>query len=231
MYYASYNLVPPTTPILFIEDNADVEGALGYHYETADNKTLGVVFAGTILEYGGSILTSANGEFTVASVLSHEALEMVVDPNVNMWADGPDIEYGWQYCYESCDPVENDFYSITVRLPRQGRTPAQRYVVSVSDFVLPAWFDSQAPNGVRCDFLNLLTTPFGLRPHGYMIVRDPAAGDVYFVWGAKKPMEWRINAKLSNLKSRTSRRGVGAKQVDRFKAVVQLPSAAGGNLA
>jgi hypothetical protein len=225
-YYASYNLVPPKMPLILIEDESDIEGALGYHTETLDNRTIGFVFAGTILQHGGSVLKSRSGEYTVAAVLSHEVLEMVVDPNVNMWADGPTIEYGWQYCYECCDPVESDFYNVTVRMSRQVGLPAQQVSVSVSDFVLPAWFDSQAPNGVRCDFMRLLTTPFHLRPYGYMIVRDPAAGDVWFVFGAKRPLEWRIHAKIDSLRSRTHRRGVGAKGGDTFKAVVQLSSAA-----
>ena len=97
------------------------KGVLGYHTEDPGGKLWGVVAAKPELDNGGKATT---GNWSVSSVLSHEVLEMYIDPNCNLWAnDG----HGKAYSFEVCDPVEAPTY------PVNG--------VSVSNFVTPAWFD------------------------------------------------------------------------------------------
>src|SRR5271154_5664829 len=63
---------------LVILDNSDQAGALGYHDLTDEGLPLGKVFAQTDLEY--------NELWTVTA--SHELLEMLVDPDINLSALG-----------------------------------------------------------------------------------------------------------------------------------------------
>ncbi len=59
---------------LTILDDSDQAGALGYHDLTPDGLPLGKVFAATDLKYGNSWTVTA----------SHELLEMLADPNINL---------------------------------------------------------------------------------------------------------------------------------------------------
>jgi len=59
-----------------ILDNSDVAGALGYHDLTSEGLPIGKVFAGTDMQYGLS--------WTVT--LSHELVEMLADPTINLAA-------------------------------------------------------------------------------------------------------------------------------------------------
>ena len=140
---------------LAILDNSDQAGALGYHDLTTAGLPLSKVFAGTDKQYGLSWTVTA----------SHELLEMLVDPNINLtvFEQGP---LGARlYAYEVCDAVESDAYAY----PIDG--------VLVSDFVLPSWFESFRQAGSTAfDFRNRLTAPFELLPGGYIGVNDLARG-------------------------------------------------------
>lgn len=59
---------------LGIFDDSDVPGALGYHDVTNEGLPLGKVFAGTDIKY--------EANWTVA--LSHELLEMLADPEIDL---------------------------------------------------------------------------------------------------------------------------------------------------
>src|SRR5271154_5703301 len=65
---------PGDTWWLTILDDSDQAGALGYHDLTPDGLPLGKVFAATDLKYGNSWSVTA----------SHELLEMLADPNINL---------------------------------------------------------------------------------------------------------------------------------------------------
>ena len=100
------------------------QGVLGFHTEDQGGKLWGVVAAKPELDNGAQVTT---GDWSVSSVLSHEVLEMFVDPNCNLWAnDGK----GSAYSFEVCDPVEAPSYAVNG--------------VSVSNFVTPSWFDPLA---------------------------------------------------------------------------------------
>ncbi|NBW06437.1 MAG: hypothetical protein EBR82_00245 [Caulobacteraceae bacterium] len=155
---------------IIIMDNPDQAGALGYHTETPDGKIWGRVFTKPVLGGGGSVL---HGSLSIACVLSHEIIEAYCDPNVNLWCDMYD---GRMVAYEACDPVENDSYEITTKNGTR---------VSVSNFVLPDWFDAQAPLTSKFDFMAKLSKPLTMSHGGYMVLFDQKTGGVKNVFGSQ----------------------------------------------
>ena len=67
---------------------------------------------------------------------------------------------GSRYQKEACDPVESDRYEKHV----------DGIDVSVSNFVLPAYFDPNAQPGARVDYLGTCPGPFQLAPGGYLLI-------------------------------------------------------------
>lgn len=100
-------------------DNSDQAGALGYHDVTIEGLPLGKVFAKTDLQYGAK----------VSVTLSHELLEMLADPHINLCALVEHRTSTSLYAYEVGDPVESDVDGYEIK------------GVTVSDFVFPAWFE------------------------------------------------------------------------------------------
>jgi len=175
--YSNVNSIPKDSAIIYIVNNADQAGALGYHTETWGGQVYGKVFAQTIMSYGlKPLFDGAN--ITVASVLSHEVLELMFNPYVSLWADGPTIDTDKnEYAYEVCDPVEADVYTIM----------ASNTKVSVSNFVYPEWFDIATPAGTRLDHLRKLTAPYTMTDYGYMVVRGNS-GNETAIFGKKYPL-------------------------------------------
>jgi len=102
--------------------------------------------------------------------LSHEALELVGDPELNMLVKGPHPEeerdvYHW---FEMCDAVQDESY------PIDG--------IKVSNFVLPLYFTSSDERGGRNDFLGTIhrgqtLESFRANPGGYINYFDPVLGE------------------------------------------------------
>ena len=116
-------------------DTADAAGALGYHDLTTEGLPLGKVFAATTIHAGD----------LVSVTLSHEVLEILADPDVNLL-----VQEGTRfYAYEVCDPVEADTFGYDIDNLR------------VSDFVLPAYFETVTahPPGTKWDFAGKLAGP------------------------------------------------------------------------
>jgi hypothetical protein len=131
--------------LLVVLDNADQAGALGYHDLTNNGQPIGKVFARTTKEYGGN--------WTVT--FSHEMLEMIADPNINLCAFDENARR--LYAYEVCDAVEDDNLAY-----QKGKT-------MVSDFVLPGWFEPlHALKGESFAFKSKVPGPFQLLPGGYI---------------------------------------------------------------
>jgi hypothetical protein len=169
--------------ITLVDSIADQpQGVLGFHTEDQRGKLWGVVASQPELDNGGQMST---GDWSVSSVLSHEVLEMFVDPNCNLWANNGK---GSVYTLEVCDPVEAPTYEVNG--------------VSVSNFVTPAWFDPQAPTGSRFDKLGLVRSPFSILKGGYMVYA--AEGKEHQVYGDDFP-QWRREMK-SGPAARTRRR-------------------------
>ena len=143
------------------------QGMLGYHAEN-----WGVVATQPEFANGAQVLT---GDWSVSSTLSHEVLEMFIDPACNLWAvngQGP------AYSLEVCDPVEAPTYTVSG--------------VSVSNFVTPSWFDPQPRAGARFDKLGQVTAAFTITAAGYANYVN--GGQVKQQWGTKYPA-WRKTIK------------------------------------
>ena len=141
--------IPATAWLLGIFDDADQAGALGYHDLTKTGAPLGKVFARTTINDGG--LWSVT--------MSHELLEMLADPNINLCA----FDEGNRrlYAYEVCDAVEAD------------KLGYQIDGVTVSDFVLPGWFEpTHVSKGEKFAWKSKVTRPFQLQPGGYISYFD-----------------------------------------------------------
>jgi hypothetical protein len=141
--------VPPGSWPLYIRDNSDQPGALGYHQD-AHGRVDGFVFAADDMKY--------NVSWTVD--LTHELLEMLGDPTTKTFISLPD---GRKCIREVCDAVEDD----NVAYMKNG--------ILVSNFVTPAYFFEG--NGGAFDFRNKLTGPApALTPGGYLGIFDPRTG-------------------------------------------------------
>jgi len=138
-------------------DNADIQGALGYHDESADIP-YAKVFVKSILQNSGVMLYSTNSKLpTVAQTISHEVFEMIVDLRANCWWN--DFSGYTLYAAEVCDPVESNI----VPVKTIGGT-----VVGMSDWVLPAWSDPQAKIG-PFNHLDTIKKPLTVDKGGYLI--------------------------------------------------------------
>jgi hypothetical protein len=127
--------------LVFLDD-ADQPGALAYHDLTPDGLPQSKVFVRTLL---------GSGE-TVSGAASHELVEMLVDPSLNLLSLGPDGTS--TYAYESADPVEDLHFAVN-GLP-------------MSDFVYPSYFEAfHAASSVLFDHLGCVRQPFQLQPGGY----------------------------------------------------------------
>ena len=126
-------------------DNADQPGALAYHDLTPDGMPQSKVFVKTTLDNHDLVSVSA----------SHELVEMLVDPAINMMTTGPDAKV--IYAYESADPVEQLSFKVNG--------------IPLTDFVYPAYFEVFHKAGsVRFDQLRKVGKPFQILPGGYQIV-------------------------------------------------------------
>jgi hypothetical protein len=126
-------------------DDADAPGALAYHDLTPDGLPEAKVFVRTTLQAGELVSVAA----------SHELVEMLVDPAINLLCTGPDPEAA--YAYESADPVE------ALSFPVRG--------IPMSDFVHPAYFETfRAAGSVPFDHVDAVQAPFEILPGGYQSV-------------------------------------------------------------
>lgn len=152
-----------------IEDKTDDPSALGYHFNP-DGWPETRVFAADDMADGRGL----NG---LAVTLSHEIMEMLVDPGVNLYALGPSAKpirkkvRTVSYPYEVCDPVQGNTYGIDG--------------IQVSDFVLPEWFEwDRKPGAMPMNFLATISAPFALDRDGYAVYRY--GGAWYESWGAMR---------------------------------------------
>jgi hypothetical protein len=184
VFYTDPSAVPAAAHGIALVDTIQnqPQGVLGFHTEDQGGKLWGVVAAKPELDNGAKVTT---GDWSVSSVLSHEVLEMFVDPNCNLWAnDGQ----GSAYSFEVCDPVEAPSYTVNG--------------VSVSNFVTPSWFDPLAPATAQFNKLSQLHAAFSILKGGYVVYES--AGKEQQKFGDEFP-EWRREMKAGPL-ARTRRR-------------------------
>lgn len=132
---------------LVLLDDSDQAGALGYHELTSEGLPLSKVFIKTTMAAGLS--------WTITT--SHELLEMLADPDVNLSVFAQDTNTtGLLYAYEVCDPCEAETYAYEIS------------GIKVSDFVFPDWFQSFRKPGTQFDQQHKISKPFELLPGGYI---------------------------------------------------------------
>lgn len=141
--------IPAGASALHLLDTADQESALGYHDEDGMQIPYSRVFAKTSLAAGVS----------VCEVADHECKEMLVNPHVNATA--------W-------DPVSARLFPLEVGDPAQGGAfdladPYRRPKIgmTMSDFVLPSWFDPTTPADQVTSFRGVCRGPFSMGVGGY----------------------------------------------------------------
>jgi hypothetical protein len=136
-------------------------GFLGYHFSPR-GYPVASIFARDDLE----------NDKTVSVTLSHEVLEMLVDPACNLYARRPSAVGRPEriYFYEVCDAVQCNHYDIDG--------------VLVCDFVYPEWFEFNWKRGSRqFDHLDLLESPFQVLKGCYADVYEAKRGAMT-VWGS-----------------------------------------------
>ena len=148
--------------IIYLRDKAsDNSRALGLHKKsTLRGVPFGFVFH--------DLAEELDRDWTIT--FSHEALELIGDPEMNRLVRGPHPEHPDQqvfYWYEMCDAVQDESYEIDG--------------VKVSNFVLPLYFTRDAETGSRNDFLGkrhrkMTLQSFGINPGGYVGFFNPATG-------------------------------------------------------
>jgi hypothetical protein len=177
--------------VIYLWDEADVAGALGYHRRNHRGIPYGFVFTG--------IARLLDEPWSVS--LSHEVLEIIGDPETNLLVMGPHpteerIVFHW---FEMCDAVQ-----------------AERYLIdgiAVSNFLLPLYFTgTRAADevGARNDFLGRVQEgrtlgSFGINPGGYIGFYDPQTGnhETCFARGDRLAQS-RLQAKSTALHARRS---------------------------
>lgn len=157
--------------VLYLWDKTDVDDALGYH----DANNRGIPYGFVFTELSKALKES----WTVT--LSHEALELIGDPEVNLLVQGPHPTKPGKYVfhwYEMCDAVQAETYGIDG--------------VEVSNFLLPLYFTGGEEKGGRNDFLGrafkgATLRSFGVNPGGYLGYYDPETGqhETYSMRGDK----------------------------------------------
>jgi len=145
--------------VIYMWNKTDVPGALGYHDRNFSGIPFGFVFTQLSREIGE--------DWSVT--LSHEALELIADPEVNLLVMGPhpnpnERERQVFHWYEMSDAVQAESYEIDG--------------VQVSNFVLPLYFTGGDEFEGRNDFLGRgkkghTLRSFGINPGGYVGFYDP----------------------------------------------------------
>ena len=143
--------------VIYLWDQTDMEGALGYHESNSYGIPCGFVFT--------ELAERLKENWSVT--LSHEALELLGDPQGNLLVQGshpnkPNMEvFHW---FEMCDAVQTQTYKIDG--------------IEVANFVLPLYFTKEEQEGGRNDFLGLVINgkgldSFGVSPGGYVGFFNP----------------------------------------------------------
>ncbi len=145
--------------VIYLWDKVNVKDAIGYH----DLNNSGIPFGFVFLE----IAKQLKEDWSVT--LSHEAMELIGDPEVNLLVAGlhPDPKQNrdvflW---FEMCDAVQSESYKIDG--------------INVSNFLLPLYFTGGDEYTGRNDFLGTVNKDgstlksFGVNPGGYVGFFDP----------------------------------------------------------
>jgi hypothetical protein len=171
----------PRRAMKIVVKGKDSDDDFGYHF-----------IAGVPITYVFTERADGTPIEEYASTLSHEVLEMIVDPGVNLFALGFYVKAGKRrdafIPYEVCDAVQENLYSIDG--------------VKVSDFVVPEWFEpGRKRRSQKFSFRGSVQGPFELAENGYI---DAMVGQsLRTVWGEaanKKKRRHRHKARKARLR-------------------------------
>jgi hypothetical protein len=193
--------------IIYLWNEVDVEDALGYHEANAAGIPFGFVFT--------ELVKQLKEPWTVT--FSHEALELIGDPEVNLLVAGPhpgDPKVEVFHWYEMCDAVQDETYKVDG--------------VAVSNFVLPLYFTQSAETGGRNDFLGRLTKgkalqSFGINPGGYVGFYNPKTRE-HETFSLKGDRRARERQKIKS-RAQLTRRAVRYKLGTEFKKELEAITA------
>jgi hypothetical protein len=189
----STDFVKNAWAMVFLDD-ADQPGALAYHDLTPDGLPQSKVFVRTTLSNGDLVSVSA----------SHELVEMLIDPAINMMTTGPDPKV--IYAYESADPVEALSFKVNS--------------IQMTDFVYPAYFESFHKAGsVQFDYLRKINRPFQILSGGYQSIFKNGKWSQVFGSAAKKRRFAREDRRGHRSEQRAAKKLVRAskREIARFK--------------
>ena len=164
--------------ILYVLDSAASNDVLGYHDQNLSGIPYGFVYLDLCKTLGEEWSTT----------LSHEALELIGDPQCNLLVQGPDPNDHSRTVYhffEMCDAVQTQTYVIDG--------------VTVSNFVLPHYFTPGEEEGARNDFCGTDLNSFGVNSGGYIGYFDPAKGQYSQFFADDALARQRLNAKSGGL--------------------------------
>jgi hypothetical protein len=182
--------------IIYVWDTLDVDTALGEHKKYYSGIPYGFVFT--------KVCEIINENWSVA--LSHEALELIGYPQLNLFAMGPHPHPNENkrmvfHCFEMCDAVQAEQYSIED--------------VEVSNFVLPLYFTFDLDKntdeaGSRNDFLGTQNketaktlSSFGVNSGGYTVIWDPK-NNIWYTYSQDEKAK-NINEKKGELAGKARR--------------------------
>jgi hypothetical protein len=182
--------------VLYLFDQGHLPGAAGYH-----------AINGREMPYGFVFITDPN-DWTVT--LSHEALELIIDPTVNVMVPGPDPRPGGQnntvlHAYEVCDAVERTSYLIDE--------------IRVSNFITQQWFFPDDAPGTRNDFLGVGVPSFDATPNSHLAFLDLNQGWVTYFGQAASGVQPGFLARQASFEH--ERKRLGPKQEPEMIEVLQ----------
>jgi hypothetical protein len=105
--------------------------------------------------------------------LSHEVLEMLIDPSGNRVIAGNSVKPGQgrvEFLVEVCDPSEAADFAYSVN------------GILVSDFYTQNYFDPVKGNGVRYSYTGAIEAPRQVLDGGYLSWREPVSGHLWQVF-------------------------------------------------
>lgn len=158
--YETISALPPliTDPLFILDRGAD-KRVYGSHFRAVT--PVGRIFMDTILDEGGASIIGIPEDpdaFAVSRVISHELVEMTVDPDLDLFATDAG---GHEWDIEPCDPVQGWQYLKVAEMP-WGKVP-----VPVSDFVRPEYYQEGSSGPWNFTTRAQLTGPFSIGAGGY----------------------------------------------------------------
>jgi hypothetical protein len=144
--------------VIYLVDESSLPGALGYHDLNSRDIPFGFVF---VLDPNDWTTT-----------FSHEVLELILDPTVNILVPGPHPTNPANtvlHAYEACDAVERMSYKIDG--------------IAVSNFVTNSYFTVGDQIGTRNDFLGVGVPSFNVTQGSHIAFFDLQTGQWETVFG------------------------------------------------